>query len=99
MSFPVTNPAETGTPVTFEVIRDRMVDVFARRLGVGPAQIDVDQYFNDFGLDSVWALALATELEKWLGIEVDAAALWYYPTIAEFSQYLVEEYESGGQAA
>ena len=100
MSTSATSPVKMGTtPITVRAVRARLVDGFARRLGVKPAEIDVDGVFNDFGLDSVAALALTTELEQWLGIEVEAAALWYYPTIAEFAAYLVEEFENQREAA
>jgi len=85
--------------ITAESIRDWLVEQFAHRLGVKAGEIDVNQYFNDFGLDSTQALALANGLESWLGMEVEAAALWYYPTIAEFSQYIAEEYASHQAAA
>lgn len=90
---------KTTHVITVESIRDWLVEQFAHRLDVRPREIDVNQYFNEFGLDSTEALALAGGLESWLGIDVEAAALWYYPTIAEFSQYIAEEYASHQAAA
>lgn len=79
--------------LTLERIQEWLVEKVAHRIGVAPTEIDVNQYFDTFGLDSTEALVLAGELEKWLGREIESTALWYYPTIAELAQYLKEEQE------
>lgn len=61
------------------------------RLGVPADQVDVDQYFDDFGLDSTEALVLAGELEAWIGVELPTTALWYHPTISDLSTFIAEE--------
>lgn len=76
---------------TQERVQEWLVDKVAIRLGVPPSEVDVNQYFDTFGLDSTEALVLAGELENWLGTEIETTALWYHPTIAELAQYLVEE--------
>ncbi|KMO93544.1 acyl carrier protein [Streptomyces roseus] len=68
-----------------------LVEKLAVRLGVEPADIDVDRYFDEFDLDSTEALILAGELEKWLGFELEATALWYHPTVAALSEHIAEE--------
>ncbi|MCI3275660.1 acyl carrier protein [Streptomyces cylindrosporus] len=77
--------------VTAEEARAWLVEKLAIRLGVGPEQIDVERYFDEFDLDSTEALILAGELEKWLGFELEATALWYHPTIAALSEHIAEE--------
>jgi acyl carrier protein len=79
--------------LTLESIQDWLVEKVAHRIGVAPAEVDVNQYFDTFGLDSTEALVLAGELERWLGKEIESTALWYHPTIAELAQYLKEEQE------
>jgi acyl carrier protein len=76
---------------SLERVQDWLVDKVACRIEVDSKEIDVNQYFDEFGLDSTEALVLAGELEKWLGMEIETTALWYHPTIADLSQYLVEE--------
>ncbi|MFJ6480973.1 MULTISPECIES: acyl carrier protein [unclassified Streptomyces] len=68
-----------------------LVEKLAVRLDVEPSQIDVDRYFDEFDLDSTEALILAGELEKWLGFELEATALWYHPTVAALSGHIAEE--------
>lgn len=62
----------------------------ASRLEVPVEEVSEETYFDDFGLDSTEALVLAGELEKWLGFELPATALWYHPTIRELSAHIVE---------
>jgi acyl carrier protein len=90
---------KTTRVITVKSIRDWLVEKFAQQLGVEPAEIDVNRYFNEFELNSARALILTSELEDWLGMEVEVAVLWYYPTIAELSLYLAEEQASHAAAA
>ena len=77
--------------VTAEEAQAWLVEKLAIRLGVGQDQIDVERYFDEVDLDSTEALILAGELEKWLGFELEATALWYHPTIAALSEHIAEE--------
>lgn len=77
--------------LTAEAVRDWLVEKIAYRLGVEPSQVDVDQYFDEFDLDSTEALVLSGELENWLGFELETTALWYHPTINELAAYIAEE--------
>ncbi|MGW3242435.1 acyl carrier protein [Streptomyces sp. NPDC001070] len=77
--------------VTAEEAQAWLVEKLAVRLEVEPSQIDVNRYFDEFDLDSTEALILAGELEKWLGFELEATALWYHPTIAALSEHIAEE--------
>ncbi|MGJ7908309.1 acyl carrier protein [Actinopolyspora sp. H202] len=76
--------------LTAEGVREWLVEKVAHRLDIGADQIDVNQYFDEFNLDSTEALVLSGELENWLGFELETTALWYHPTIAELSEYIVE---------
>ncbi len=77
--------------ITVDDAQNWLVDKLATRLQVEPGTIDVEQYFDEFDLDSTEALILAGELEKWLGFELEATALWYHPTIAALSSHIAEE--------
>jgi len=85
--------------VTSEVAQEWLVEKLAFRLGVDKSEIDVNQYFDEFDLDSTEALILAGELESWLGFELEATALWYHPTIAALSDHIAEEHASHVAAA
>lgn len=82
----------TAQEITVDAVRDWLVEKLAYRLGVEQSAIDVDQYFDEFDLDSTEALVLSGELESWLGFELETTALWYHPTIAALAQYIAEEH-------
>jgi acyl carrier protein len=84
--------SHTSSEITVQSVQDWLVDKLAQRLTVDPASISVDQYFDEFNLDSTEALILAGELEGWLGFELETTALWYHPTVASLAQYIVEEH-------
>ncbi|MEZ0029441.1 acyl carrier protein [Kitasatospora sp. MAP12-15] len=77
--------------VTAEDAQAWLIDKLATRLSIDPEQVNVEQYFDEFDLDSTEALILAGELENWLGFELEATALWYHPTIAALAEHIAEE--------
>ena len=65
-----------------------------RRGGVGgreTGEIDPHLPFSYYGLDSLDAVALATELEAWLGEPVAPDIAWDYPTVHAVAAYLAED--------
>ena len=47
--------------------------------------------FENFGVDSVGAVTLSGELEKWLGYDIHPFVLYQYKTIDSLSNYIVDE--------
>lgn len=72
-------------------VEQRLAEMVGTRLGVPAAEVDVNQFFDDFGLDSTEALVLAGELESWIGVELPTTALWYHPTISDLATFIAEE--------
>jgi 8-amino-7-oxononanoate synthase len=71
-----------------EAIEGWLIDKIAEMLDVEPNQIDVQQDFSEFGLDSVEAINLSGELENYLGCRLSPTLLWDYQNIETLSQYL-----------
>ncbi|MFH0241284.1 acyl carrier protein [Streptomyces sp. HK10] len=90
-----TSSAETARansePLTAEAVQKWLLEKVAHKLGVKPAEVDPEQYFDEFDLDSTEALVLSGELEDWLGFELETTALWYHPTIAQLARYIAEK--------
>lgn len=80
-------------------VQQWLVEKIAIRLGVPTTEVDVEKYFDEFDLDSTEALVLSGELENWLGFELETTALWYHPTIAALSKYIVEDRASEAATA
>lgn len=79
-------------------IEDWLVKRLRAYLGSGVhAEIDAHLPFSYYGLDSLDAVALATELEAWLGVPIAPDIAWDYPTVHAVASYLggaqVEEVE------
>ncbi|MBO1350491.1 MAG: amino acid adenylation domain-containing protein [Hormoscilla sp. GUM202] len=62
-----------------------------RSLGVAAESIDPNKSLFYYGLDSVTAMQLATDLEELLGSQVSPSVAWDYPTIVALTRYLREE--------
>lgn len=62
----------------------------AERLKIEPAELRTDQAFASFGLDSVAAVSLSSEMEDWLGRRLAPSLLWDHPTIAGLAEHLAK---------
>ena len=64
-----------------EAIGDWLADRLSRRTGVAKGAIEGGRPFSYYGLGSLDAVELASELEAWLGRPVSPTLTWSYPTI------------------
>lgn len=72
-------------------VEEWLSEKVASRLGVPASEINREQFFDEFGLDSTEALVLAGELEAWIGMEMPTTALWYHPTIRDLAAFITSE--------
>lgn len=63
-------------------VRDWIVRWLTQRGGVEPDQIDLQQRFDAYGLDSLMAIRLIGDLEDACGVELTPMIAWEHPTIA-----------------
>jgi acyl carrier protein len=66
-------------------------DYLAELLALQPGEIDVEQSFARYGLDSSAAVGMTGDLGTWLSVDIDPAAAYDYPTIASLSGYLAKD--------
>lgn len=71
-----------------EEIRVWLVQQISETLDVEPAEIDIDQPFEHFGLSSRESVTLSGDLEEWLQIRLPATLVWQYPTIRSLASHL-----------
>ncbi|MEU4794394.1 acyl carrier protein [Streptomyces sp. NPDC023327] len=76
---------------TAESLSAWLIDCVADHLERPAAGIDTGVPLSDYGLDSVYVLAVAAELEDHLDISLDPTVMWHNPTIDGLSKALVEE--------
>jgi acyl carrier protein len=79
------------TKTTAATLQSWFVAQIAEQLDMDQDYIDVDQPFESFGMDSAQALSVAHKAEKAFGVELSAAQLWHYPTIAALSERIAED--------
>jgi len=63
----------------------------AGRMGQNRAEIAATKPFADFGLDSLTAMELTEQLEKWLGLPISPTATWDFPNIKALAAHLAAE--------
>ncbi|MFF8430700.1 acyl carrier protein [Streptomyces sp. NPDC016566] len=66
-----------------------LIERVAGYLRLDAQEVDPQAPFSDLGLDSVYALALAGDIEDALGVDVEPTLAWDYPTISALSNGLM----------
>jgi len=59
-------------------------------LKVPEGKVDPTEPMSAYGLDSLKAVAVLTDVEERIGFEIDANVLWDYPTVATFARFLAD---------
>jgi acyl-CoA synthetase (AMP-forming)/AMP-acid ligase II/acyl carrier protein len=76
---------------TEEAIAHRLVSHLALSLKVSPDEIDIQEPFAAYGLDSAVAVSMTGELAQWTGCELEPTLFWEYPNIEALAQYLAAQ--------
>lgn len=77
-------------------VLDWLVEKFAEWLELEPSELDPRRPVTTYGLDSINAVTLSVDLEDALGIELQTALLWDYPTLDDLSKHLSAELSRQG---
>ncbi|MEH1818595.1 MAG: acyl carrier protein [Nostoc sp.] len=78
--------------ITKEAIQAWLTSYLAEILETNSKEIDIQESFDRYGLDSGAAVGLTSDLEDWLKRDLSPTLLYEYPTIEVLSQYLAEEF-------
>ena len=81
---------ETTLPA-YDTLVDWLINRVAGYLSTYPDVIETDKALGDYGLDSVFALNLCTDLEFEFGILAEPTIAWDYPTIDDMAGHLTED--------
>lgn len=76
-----------------------LVEKVVKQLPAAVGAVDPQRPFVEYGLDSVQAVALAGDLETWLGRSLSPTLIWGYPSIAALSRHLAGEEIGEGERA
>jgi acyl carrier protein len=70
-------------------LSDWLCAYLAAELRLPPGSIDPAEPMSTYGLDSVRAITLLTDVEDHVVFEIDPNALWEFPTVKAFTELLV----------
>jgi acyl carrier protein len=70
-------------------IRNWLIDSISKKLKVDRSTLRTDLMFDEYGLDSVAAVALSGALGEWLGRDLPGTLLYDYPTIDKLAAHLI----------
>lgn len=75
---------------TSQEIQTWLTSYIAKLLRMKPEQIDITIPFDGYGLDSAKLALMTSDLEDWLGQELNSDLLYDYSTIEALAQYLAK---------
>jgi 8-amino-7-oxononanoate synthase len=95
----LTAPTRTHLPEDAGVLPEQLAAAIAawlaaeiaQRAKIAPGQIDLDQPFDRYGLDSLEVVTLASALEAKLSRRLPETLLWEHPTLRALAQHLAHE--------
>jgi acyl carrier protein len=77
-------------PVVLDPMIDWLTTTVARYAEMDRNKVDPDKPFSDYGLDSVSAFAIVTDIEDSFGLVPDVTIVWDYPTVRALARHLAE---------
>lgn len=80
--------------LSVDAIKSWLISEIAELLSVGVRDLAVEEPFANYGLSSMTGMILSGNIEEWLGIKLDPAVAWDYPTIESLAGHLAEEVKS-----
>ncbi|EDX72645.1 AMP-binding enzyme domain protein [Coleofasciculus chthonoplastes PCC 7420] len=84
-------PDITSSTLTPETLENWLISRLATVLNIDPEEIDPEESFAQYGLDSSVALEITGELEVLLERELEPTLFWEYTNIESLTEYLSTE--------
>lgn len=89
----VKNPSESLTEEQLtKDIKNYLIQIFSETLKISSNKIDVDSYFDAYGVDSIFTMRITEELEKVFGA-LSKTLLFERQTINELADYFVKNHK------
>ena len=80
-------------------LRDWLIERIAFYLNHDPAELDHSVRLSDYGLDSVYAVAVCGDVTDHFGIWMDTKMIWDHPSIDMLVTFLAAERSPAGAGA
>jgi acyl carrier protein len=88
----------TATGHSAELLHAWVTGRIAHYLEIPAGSISGDVPLAEYGLDSVNALTVASEIEDHLSLSLDASVMWDYPAVDDLVVFLMQEMSAGAVA-
>ncbi|MGD1807098.1 acyl carrier protein [Dapis sp. BLCC M126] len=72
-------------------IQEWLVSYLAETLEIDKNDVDIEEPFTRYGLDSSSAIVMTGDLGTFLGFDIDPTIPYDYPTIEALAKYLEEQ--------
>ncbi|MEM9809075.1 MAG: AMP-binding protein [Cyanobacteria bacterium P01_D01_bin.56] len=82
---------KTVVTITENSIQDWLIERLAAILKIDPDEIDIQEPFSTYGLDSSVSMSLTGELADWLGCDLEPTLFWEHPNIENMTPYLLQK--------
>jgi phthiocerol/phenolphthiocerol synthesis type-I polyketide synthase A len=88
-----TSPAwsEMAAEDVVDQLRAGLRAILARELHMPEAELELDRPFAELGMNSVMAMSVRRDTERFVGIELSATMLFNYPTIVALAEHLAKK--------
>ncbi|MEA5506771.1 AMP-binding protein [Halotia wernerae UHCC 0503] len=84
------NKVDQSSSITEEKIQAWLISHLSLELKVAAQEIDIQESFAYYGMDSATAVNTVGQLMDWLGCELEPTLFWEYPNIDSLTKHLVE---------
>jgi len=88
-----TSPAwsEMSAEDVHRELQDGLRGILARELQMPESELELDRPFAELGMNSVMAMSVRRDTERFVGIELSATMLFNYPTIVALAGHLAKK--------
>ncbi|TWU50974.1 Long-chain-fatty-acid--AMP ligase FadD29 [Rubripirellula tenax] len=80
-----------GRQIVRQKIENAILAYIAQESGDETTFVSSETPFADMGVDSMLAVQLSSQLQRWLGVPLSAVVAWSHPTPKTLSQYLADQ--------
>lgn len=88
------NPSTSSLSLTSDEISSWITSKIAEITNLDENEINPNEPFTYFGIDSMHVITFVGDLEDWLGIKIQATLLWDYPTIHAVTAHLSQRLQA-----
>ncbi|ESP91544.1 non-ribosomal peptide synthetase [Pseudoalteromonas luteoviolacea] len=76
-----------------EFVQNALFDIASNALDMAPSELDAEESFADYGVDSILAIQMLDEINAKFDLNLPATLLFDYPSIETLSAYILAEHK------